>query len=156
MKKIIFALFVVLFGCSKDKTLTVEEQLQKDIATIDKYVTDNSIANVVKDPSGLRYTIVATGTGVKPTLTSKLTVRYTGYLLSTGANFDVHNTAIAFTDPLSSLIQGWQIGFQLLPEGSKAILFIPSGLGYGPTVTGNRSIPPNSNLGFTVELVKVR
>ena len=48
MKKIIFALFVVLFGCSKDKTLTVEEQLQKDIATM-KQLLDSAIVQKMLD-----------------------------------------------------------------------------------------------------------
>jgi FKBP-type peptidyl-prolyl cis-trans isomerase len=41
-----------------------------------------------------------------------------------------------------------------LKEGSKAILFIPPYLGYGERGAGG-VIPPNSDLIFEVELVKI-
>ncbi len=155
MKKSCFGLLILLVAsCSTDKTLSTGEQLQKDVAVIDKYVVDNAIANVQQDPSGLRYVITTAGPagGVKPTITNQISVKYTGKLLSTAAVFDQHLTAVTF--PLSGLIQGWQIAFPLFTKGTKATLFIPSGLGYGPT--GSTSIPPNSNLLFDVELVDVK
>ena len=158
MKRTCFGfILLVLVGCSKEKTVTPGEQLQKDIVAIDKYLSDNSIT-AQADPSGLRYVISTLGTGSKPTLSSVLTVKYTGKLLSTGAIFDQNNAAAGTNlggAPLSGLIQGWQIGFQLLPKGSKATLYIPSGLGYGPTGSG-ATIPPNSNLVFDVELISFK
>jgi FKBP-type peptidyl-prolyl cis-trans isomerase FkpA/FKBP-type peptidyl-prolyl cis-trans isomerase FklB len=74
--------------------------------------------------------------------------------MSTGAIFDSHPvTAVTFPS-LSGLIQGWQIGFQLLGQGSIATLYIPSGLGYGPS--GSGPIPANANLIFDVSLVGVK
>ena len=150
MKKISFGLFlIVLISCSKDITVSVEEQLQKDIETIDKYLTDNAIT-AETDPSGLRYVVTTPGTGMKPTLINKIKVRYTGKLMSNGAIFDQTTGTSTATFALSSLIIGWQIGFPLLNKGSKATMYIPSGLGYGPKGS-SPAIPANAILIFDVE-----
>ena len=54
---------------------------------------------------------------------------------------------------LNRVIAGWTEGLQLIGEGGKIRLFVPSALGYGEN--GNRGIEPNSTLIFDVELVKV-
>lgn len=154
MRKTSVGLFILLLiGCSTDKTLTAEEQLNKDVATIDKYLTDNNIT-AQTDPSGLRYVVTKPGPagGVKPIISSTITVRYVGKLMSTGVVFDQRTTAISF--PLSGLIDGWVIAFQLLTKGSEATLYIPSGLGY--KTTGSGAVPPNAILIFDVVLVDVK
>ncbi len=156
LKQIILGMFLLLTACSTDKTLSTEEQLQKDIATIDKYLTDNAVANVIKDPSGLRYVVTtAAPAGAKmPVLTSQISVKYTGKLMSTGVVFDSHPTSAVTFPSLSGLIQGWQIGFQLVGQGTVGTLYIPSGLGYG--TTGSGPIPANANLIFDFTLVSVK
>ena len=54
--------------------------------------------------------------------------------------------------PQARLIQGFRDGLQQLKIGDRALLFIPSHLGYGPQGAG-KTIPPNSDLVFEVELV---
>ncbi len=155
MKKIIIAaLALLVLGCSTDNVLSPEDQLKKDVAAIDKYLEKNAIT-AVKDPSGMRLVIEEVGTGTFPSLTSKLTVKYTGKFLS-GAVFDQSQvnsagTPVPFESPLSGLILGWQIGFSFVAKGGKATFYIPSGLAYGPG--GRSSIPGNSNLIFDVELI---
>lgn len=139
-----------LTSCSKDEPLSFQEQLAADGEAIDNYLSANTIT-AQTDPSGLRYVITSLGTGPKPTLSNSIKVKYKGMLLSNGQIFDQANSAVVFK--LSTLIQGWKIGFQLLPAGSKATLYIPSGLAYGAQATG--SIPANSNLIFEVELFEV-
>lgn len=145
-------LLIGFFGCS-DKPITPQEQLQRDITAIDKYLADNGIT-AQSDPSGLRYVITTAGTGAKPKISNTVTVKYVGKLMSNGTIFD-QATANSVNFPLANLIQGWQIGFQLLPKGSKATLYVPSGLGYG-TRGSPPAIPANANLIFDVELIDFR
>ncbi len=125
------------------------EQVAIDSVAIDSYLAANNI-KAEKGSRGLRYVITKMGSGQKPSLESTVKVNYKGMLLDNGSVFDQSQAPIEF--PLSNLIQGWQIGFQLLPKGSKATLYIPSTLGYGqngsPPV-----IPANANLIFDVELI---
>lgn len=154
MKQVVFLLLViVLFGCAKPvDVVTPEEQLQLDIETIDAYLATNNVT-AVKHPSGLRYVITQQGAGAKPNFTNIVTVTYSGRLLTDGTVFDERKTPISFQ--LNTLIQAWQIAFPLLNKGSKATLYVPSGLGYGARGSG-ASIPPNANLIFDVELIDFR
>jgi FKBP-type peptidyl-prolyl cis-trans isomerase len=149
----VFLALLLAFGCAEPvNVITPEEQLQIDLEAIDKYLADNNIT-AVKNSSGLRYVITQAGTGPKPNFTNIITVKYSGRLLTTGEVFDQAINPVSF--PLTSLIQGWQIAFPLLNKGSKATLYVPSGLGYGTRGSG-ASIPPNANLIFDVELIDFR
>ena len=53
--------------------------------------------------------------------------------------------------PEAQLIQGFRDGLLEMSVGDKALIFIPSHLGYGERAAG--PIPPNSNLVFQLELV---
>ena len=97
--------------------------------------------------------VLKEGTGAKPGPTDKVTVHYTGKLLD-GTVFDSSvegGEPISF--PLDKVIPGWTEGLQLMSEGSKYRLFIPSELAYGSK--GTQNILPNSTLIFDVELIKV-
>jgi FKBP-type peptidyl-prolyl cis-trans isomerase len=135
------------------KLLDEPTQFKIDTTAIQAYITTKGITGVTKDPSGLRYVITSLGTGAKPLLSSRITFSYVGKLLKTEAIFD--QSASTASAPLNSLIQGFQIGMQQLPTGSKALFYIPSALGYGPTGDSRGVIPSNSNLIFEVELVSV-
>ena len=104
--------------------------------------------------SGLQYEILTEGTGKKPNPTSKVTVHYEGKLID-GTIFDSsYERGETISFPLNGVIPGWTEGLQLLKEGGKAILYIPSSLGYGEKGAGT-VIPGNATLIFTVELFKV-
>lgn len=55
---------------------------------------------------------------------------------------------------LNRVIPGWTEGLQLLKEGGKATLYVPSKLGYGER--GNQGIEPNSPLVFEIKLDSVK
>jgi FKBP-type peptidyl-prolyl cis-trans isomerase FkpA len=122
-----------------------QPRLQSDIDIIDQYLTTNN-QNAVKDPSGIRYVILQEGTGESPCLQSLVSASYSGQLLSTGKVFDSSVTPIQF--PLANLIVGWQIAFLKFKKGTRALIYIPSPLGYGATARTN--IPANSILIFEV------
>lgn len=133
---------------------------QKEID--DKLIRDYLERNNIKaqqTESGLYYTIDREGNGPVPQTGQTVTVNYTGKLLN-GDVFDSnvdprfqHVTPLQFTLGAGQVITGWDEGIGLLKEGTKATLYIPSGLAYGNRSQGPR-IAPNSILIFDVELLK--
>jgi FKBP-type peptidyl-prolyl cis-trans isomerase FkpA len=127
------------------------EQLKKDLETIDGYLAANNI-QAQQDPEGfIRYVVYRDSSGTKPTIDSCVTANYSGKLLSNGVEFDKGDN-ISF--PLSSVIDGWKIGIPLMNVGDSITLYIPSGLAYG-FYGYPPEIPGNANLVFNVGLTKV-
>jgi len=110
----------------------------------------------VKTESGLVYLPMTEGTGTKPSISSTVEVHYHGQLTDdAGTVFDSsvdRGQTISF--PLGNVIKGWQEGLQLMAEGGKATLVIPSDIAYGDQGSGD-TIPPGATLKFEVELFKV-
>ena len=108
---------------------------------------------IVTLPSGLQYEILSAGTGRKPSATDRVQCHYHGTLID-GTVFD---SSVQRGEPavfgVNQVIPGWVEALQLMPEGSRWKLYIPSKLAYGERQAG--SIPPNSALVFEVELIKV-
>jgi FKBP-type peptidyl-prolyl cis-trans isomerase FkpA/FKBP-type peptidyl-prolyl cis-trans isomerase FklB len=105
--------------------------------------------------SGLQYKVLTEGTGPKPGPESRVSVHYKGSLLD-GTVFDSsHDRGEPAVFTLSSVVPGWQEGLQLMPAGSKYMLWLPSELGYGDTGTPGGPIAPGSALVFEVELLDV-
>lgn len=134
------------------------QQGVSDVATIEEFLKSKNITNYKKTASGLIYVVHKEGTGDKPKEGQQVTVNYTGALLN-GTKFDSNiekefGHVEPFTFPLGkkAVIQGWDEGFALLNKGTKATLYLPSNLGYGPTGAGDK-IPANSILVFDVELI---
>lgn len=109
---------------------------------------------VVELPSGLQYKVLKEGNGKKPKATDKVRCHYEGMLLD-GTIFD---SSIKRGEPavfgVNQVIQGWVEALQLMQEGAKWRLFIPSEMAYGARGAGN-SIPPHATLIFDVELLAV-
>ena len=128
----------------------------KDNKTMGREFLEENAKNdsVVQTKSGLQYMVLKEGTGAKPGPTDKVTVHYTGKLID-GTVFD---SSVERGEPatfgLNQVIPGWTEGLQLMSEGSKYRLFIPSELAYGSKGAGEQ-ILPNSTLIFDVELIKV-
>ncbi len=111
-------------------------------------------ANVVTLPSGLQYEILTEGTGKMAKATDRVKCHYEGTLID-GTLFDSsykRNEPAVFG--VNQVIPGWVEALQLMPEGSKWKLYIPSNLGYGAQGAGEM-IPPHSTLVFEVELIEV-
>ena len=128
----------------------------KDNKTLGREFLEQNAKNdsVVQTTSGLQYMVLKEGTGAKPGPTDKVTVHYTGKLLD-GTVFDSSvERGEPATFPLDQVIPGWTEGLQLMSEGAKYRLFIPSELAYGSKGAGD-NILPNSTLIFDVELIKV-
>ena len=169
MKKILsFAMAALLMAglacCNNNQTSSenTEEttpdygQQIKDNKTMGREFLEENAKNdsVVQTTSGLQYMVLKEGTGAKPGPTDKVTVHYTGRLID-GTVFD---SSVERGEPatfgLNQVIPGWTEGLQLMSEGAKYRLFIPSELAYGSKGAGEQ-ILPNSTLIFDVELIKV-
>jgi len=105
-------------------------------------------------PSGLQYKVLKAGAGKKPTATDTVTVHYRGTLID-GKEFDSsYRRGKPATFPVNGVIPGWTEALQLMEEGAKWELFIPSNLAYGERSAGG-DIGPNATLIFEVELISI-
>lgn len=106
-------------------------------------------------PSGLQYTILQEGGGRTPNAADSVKCHYHGMLLD-GSVFD---SSVERGEPavfgVSQVIAGWVEALQLMKEGSKYRLFIPSELAYGEHGAGS-SIAPHATLIFDVELIEIQ
>lgn len=129
-------------------------------------------AGATKTTSGLEYKITKKGTGGKPLDGSTIYIHYAGFL-ENGMLFDSSREEVAKAygkhDPAraaanayapipfqvgtkSGMIPGFIEGLEQLNIGDKAVIFIPSHLGYGERGAGRGLIPPNANIVFEVEV----
>lgn len=132
----------------------LKAQYAPQIAEGDKFMAENKAKDgVVTLPSGLQYKIVIPGTGEKPTEADRVTVNYKGTLLD-GTVFDSsYDRGEPATFGVNQVIKGWAEALQLMPVGSKWMLYIPYDLAYGSRDQG--TIKPFSNLIFEVDLVGI-
>ena len=130
-------------------------------------------ATAIKTESGLEYNIIKKGAGVKPADGANIYIHYAGYL-EDGSLFDssyeeVNKTYGKFDKNRADqngyqpfpfqygkkegLIPGFIEGLYKLSIGDKAVVFIPSKLGYGERGAGN-VIPPSANIIFEIEMLE--
>ena len=119
------------------------------------FLTENGKRSEVKTTaSGLQYEVLEEGDGPRPEAGDQVVVHYTGKLID-GTVFDSsEERGEPATFGVTQVIPGWVEALQMMKEGAKWRLFIPSNLAYGPNGAGN-IIGPNSTLIFDVELIKV-
>lgn len=119
------------------------------------FLAENAKKDDVKVlPSGLQYKVVTAGTGKTPSSSDSVTVHYRGTLID-GTEFDSSfKRGQPATFPVNGVIKGWTEALQLMQEGAKWQLFIPSDLAYGERGAG-ANIGPHATLVFDVELVKI-
>ncbi len=125
-------------------------QVELDENRIKSFLTANNINNAVRHSSGIYYQVITQGSGVDVIDDySTLEVKYVGKLLN-GTTFD---SSDSFSTTLSNVISGWRTILPLFSSGAKVRIFLPSKYGYGSASTG--TIPSNSVLDFTIDIVKV-
>jgi len=157
------------------KPLLTEKEIQETMATFQKemmakqeevgkknksegeaFLAENKKKEGVKTlPSGLQYKVSKAGTGKKPKSNDTVTVHYRGTLIN-GTEFDSsYKRGQTVSFPVSGVIPGWTEALQLMEEGAKWQLFIPSNLAYGEKGAGN-VIGPNATLIFEIELISIQ
>ena len=119
-----------------------------------KFLAENSKKKgVITLESGLQYEVLEKGAGGKPDSNDSVKVHYEGSLI----DGEVFDSSLDRDEPVSfqvnRVIEGWTEALQLMKEGAKWKVFIPSDLAYGET--GNNSIGPNETLIFEMELIGI-
>jgi peptidylprolyl isomerase len=95
------------------------------------------------------------GQGESPKPRDRVEVKYEGRLAKNGLIFDSsYQRGETSTFPVNGVIPGWTAGLQKMQPGDMFMFWIPSAQGYGERGSGVE-IPPNADLMFQVELVKV-
>lgn len=158
---------------NQKKVKAKQERVNNAVAATIAKIGENS-KKMKEYPSGLKMVITETVDGLTPALGTLVKVNYAGYFTN-GRLFDTSYSSIAkayevysedrdkedgyepFTTsygPEANLIAGFKEGLQEMKIGDKAMLFVPSHLGYGAQGMGN-IIPPNTDLIFELELVEI-
>ncbi|WP_035677740.1 peptidylprolyl isomerase [Flavobacterium limnosediminis] len=130
-------------------------------------------ATATTTESGLKYVITKKGSGKKPAAGAQVQIGYAGYF-EDGKLFDASFEDVAKLygkhDPMraqqggyngfpftygnkSGLIPGFIEGLENMNSGDRALIFIPSKLGYGERGAGG-VIPPNTDLIFELEMTE--
>ncbi len=140
----------------KDMEQKQKELGEKNKINGQKFLEENKKKPGVKTTaSGLQYKVEKEGTGPQPKATDMVTVNYRGTLID-GTEFDSsYKRGQPATFPVNGVIKGWTEALQLMKQGAKYQLFIPSTLAYGERAMGP-DIGPNSTLIFEVELMDVK
>ena len=118
-------------------------------------LTENAKREGIKvTESGLQYEVLESGKGDSPKASDNVEVHYTGKLID-GTVFDSSvERGVPASFGVTQVIPGWVEALQLMHEGDKWRLYIPSDLAYGPNGAGG-VIGPNMTLIFDVELLRV-
>jgi FKBP-type peptidyl-prolyl cis-trans isomerase len=118
---------------------------------------NHSRAGVEKLPNGVEYYVVRKGDAKEaaPGPKDMVEVKYEGRLAATGLVFDSsYQRGDTAKFRLNQVIPGWTAGMQKMQPGDMFVFWIPSKEGYGERGQG-MDIPPNADLMFQVELLKV-
>ncbi len=113
-----------------------------------------------KTPGGVKFDVLKKGDGPEAKPGDWVRVHYTGTLsekpdVKFDSSFDhPGKKPYLFQLGIGSVIAGWHEGITGMKVGEKRTLYIPSRLAYGPAGRLPK-IPPNADLTFEVELVKI-
>jgi len=129
---------------------------EKNKAEADAFFAANKTKEgVISLENGMQYKVLKSGNGKTPKLSSTVDAHYAGRLLD-GTEFDSsYKRGTPFNTKITGVIKGWTEILQLMKEGDKWEVYIPSDLAYGPRGSG-QIIGPNAALIFEMELIAVK
>lgn len=136
-------------------------QIEADSKLIEQYLAKNNI-KATKGKWGTFIAVSTEGTGATITSADVAVVNYTGRTLDSLKVFDSNiDPQFNHTQPyevnvgeLGGIILGWTDALLTMKKGTKATIYIPSSLAYGPGGNGEK-IKPNENLMFDIEVIDV-
>ena len=130
------------------------QQLSKTMSGESFLANNRTRQGVVTTNSGLQYKVLVQGAGARPGPRDSVSTHYVGTLID-GTVFDssrARGSAAQF--PVNGVIRGWTEALQLMPVGSKWMLYVPPNLAYGSRGVGT-IIGPDETLVFEVELLGI-
>jgi FKBP-type peptidyl-prolyl cis-trans isomerase len=143
----------------KDEEDTKLAMVKNEETAVKDYLSKNNI-QAQRTGSGTYVQVISPGTGKQVEPGKFVNVMYKGQTFG-GKVFDTnmdssfrHTEPMGFVVGVGQMIRGFDEGVQVLKEGGKAKLFIPSMLAYGPQPPSN-VIKPYEHLIFDVEVVQV-
>ncbi len=161
MRKIIYFIGLLWYLLPANIAIAQGRQVKSmdEVGKLTEYFAQNHV-EPVKTESGMYILVTKKGTGELVKQGQQVTMNYTGKTLddkvfdsNTDPKFG-HVEPFTFIAGAGQVIQGWDIGVQLLNVGSKATFYIPSRLAYGAEGAG-KAIKPFSVLIFDVEVTDV-
>lgn len=128
-----------------------KEQLEKG----QKFLAKNGKRKgVTTTESGLQYEVITTGTGKKPAESDYVIAHFHGTLMNETVFDSTVDQGVAGDFRVDQVIPGLSEALQLMPEGSKWKIFVPSDIGYGEQGSGE-IIGPNEVLIYELELITI-
>ena len=103
--------------------------------------------------SGLQYKILKPGNTRKPNSRSRVTINFQGKHIDSSVFDSTFNDEPSVLS-LRRTIKGWTEGLQLIGEGGRIVLYVPSRLAYGREGTPP-TIKRNETLIFIIDLIEV-
>jgi FKBP-type peptidyl-prolyl cis-trans isomerase FkpA len=160
---LLLVLPIMFFSCKDDDSDLLK---QKEMRLLQQYLEKE---NLVLEPmeSGLYFMSNGDGNGLKPSRNDWVIIRYTARLINDRI-FDTTDELLAVQsnifvssviygdrrlDMATLRVKGIHEGLQLMKEGEKAFMILPSHLAYGSS--GSGIVPPYSTIIYDIELVKV-
>ncbi|MBB6625838.1 FKBP-type peptidyl-prolyl cis-trans isomerase [Nocardioides sp. KIGAM211] len=107
-----------------------------------------------KADGDLLRAVVKQGTGKTVTADMTVTANYLGQVYGAKKPFDESYSKKPVPFSLAQVVQGWTAGLTGVKVGSRVLLQIPPGLGYGAQEQAN--IPANSTLYFVVDIISAK
>lgn len=128
-----------------------ENRKQFFMAEEKTFLAENIVKpGVIALNSGVQYKFIRKGTGKLPKIKDTVTLNYRGTLLD-GTEFDSsYKRGKTDSFELKDMIQGFAEAMTQIPDGSQAVIYIPSRLAYGEK--GTDGIPPYAAVIFEVDL----
>jgi FKBP-type peptidyl-prolyl cis-trans isomerase len=131
----------------------------KEEAVVKAHLQKNNVTGI-RTPNGAYVEILSQGNGAQVDSGKYVKVNYTGRTFA-GKAFDSnvdtsfhHTEPMGFTVGVGQMIRGFDEGVQFLKVGSKARIYMPSMLAYGPQPP-SPEIKPYEHLVFDVEVLEV-